>query len=59
MTYYINHYNKLIPEVTNNSLTSSSILPNNWYNYTREDVDINTKRNAVKSGLEKYVHWER
>lgn len=59
ITYYIDHQDKLIQDFSPGSLTSFSIIPENWFGYTREDVDINTRRNAVKSGLEKYVHWEK
>ena len=59
ITYYIEHENRLIPDFSAKTLTSFSIVPDNWYGYTREDVDINTKRNAVKSGLEKYVNWQK
>ena len=58
MTYYIEHQDKLISDYTADSLTSFSILPSNWYDYKREDMDINTRRSAVKSGIEKYVRWE-
>ncbi len=58
VTYYIEHQDKLIQDFSPTSLTSFNIIPDNWYNYAREDVDVNTRRNAVKSGLEKYVHWE-
>lgn len=57
--YYIEHYNRFVPHFSFNSLSSFSIIPDNWYNYMREDVDIATRRNAIKNGLEKYVHWER
>ena len=59
MTYYIEHQDKLISDYSSQSLTSFSIVPNNWYDYKREDMDINTRRNAVRSGIEKYVHWEQ
>lgn len=58
MDYFISHYNRLLPRYSFDSLTSPSIVPQNWYGYNREDVDINTKRNAVKSGLEKWIAWE-
>ena len=58
VTYYIEHQDKLIQDFSPTSLASFNIIPDNWYNYAREDVDVNTRRNAVKSGLEKYVHWE-
>ena len=59
ISYYIQHENKLIPDYSSDSLISFSILPNNWYGYNREDMDITTRRNAIKSGLEKYLHWEQ
>ena len=54
--YYINHFNKLIPET---KIDDPEIIPATWYRYLRQDVDGNTKRNAVKTGLEKWVAWER
>ena len=54
--YYISHHNKLIEigEVEN-----PNIIPQNWYRYTRQDVDMNTKKAAVKTGLDAWVNWER
>lgn len=57
--YYINHYNKLIPKHSFDSLTSPNLIPDNWYDYKREDMDMNTKRSAVKNGLEKWIEWEK
>ena len=54
--YYINHYSKLVPE---KRIEDPNIIPDSWYKYSRQDVDINTKRNAVKEGIEKWVAWER
>lgn len=54
--YYINHYSKLIAEPSFNNV---SAIPENWYSHIREDVDTNTKRSAVQSGIEKWVIWER
>lgn len=59
VTYFVQHYNKLIPTFTLNSFVSPSIIPNNWYEFRRGDMDLSTRRNAVKTGLEKYVQWER
>ena len=58
ITYYIDHEDKIFSNFSFNSLNSFSIVPENWSNYLREDVDINTRRSAIKTGLEKYVHWE-
>lgn len=58
ISFYIQHQNRLIPNYSEGSLTSFSIIPNNWFEYTRGDMDINTRRNAVKNGVEKYLRWE-
>lgn len=54
--YFINHHDKLIP---NTSFDDSQAIPDSWYNHVRQDVDANTKRNAIKTGLTKWVTWER
>lgn len=59
ITYYIDHQDKLVQDFSPSSLSSFNIVPDNWYGYTRDDVDTNTRRNAVKSGLEKYIRWEK
>ena len=53
--YYINHYNKLIPEI---SFKNPSIIPESWYKYTRQDVNITTRKNALQIGFEKWINWE-
>ena len=53
--YYMAHYNKLIPD---SRIDTPDVIPGSWYNYSRQDVDANTKKNAVKSGLTKWVDWE-
>ena len=54
--FYINKYNKLIPE---SEIDSSSVIPSAWLRYTRQNVDTSTKRNAVESGVNAWVDWER
>ena len=53
--YYTEHNNKLIEGI---KADSSDIIPSSWYKYHRQDVDANTKRNAVKNGLKTWVEWE-
>ena len=48
--YYLRHHNKLIKT---KSVDDPKVIPNSWYAYERKDVDATTKRNAVKTGLEK------
>ncbi len=54
--YYTCYYNKLIPEVP---VENPKEIPFSWFKYSRMDVDINTKRNAVKVGLENWMTWEK
>lgn len=53
--YYIDHYNKLIPDV---KFENEEYIPASWYQYNRQDVDVNTKKNAVKMAFEKWEKWE-
>lgn len=53
--YYIDHYNKLIPDTT---FENEEYIPSSWYQYSRQDVDTNTKRNAVKEAFDKWEVWE-
>ena len=54
--YFLNHQNRLIEE---DVFTNPDAIPSSWYRYTRQDVDANTKRNAVRTGIEKWVAWEQ
>lgn len=54
--YYAAHYFKLIQT---ENLNTPEIIPANWYKYTTQDVDANTKKNAVKDLMTKWVAWER
>ena len=53
--YFINHFNRLIEETP---IENPDVIPSSWYRYTRQEVDANTKRSAVKTGIEKWVAWE-
>ena len=53
--YYLDHYNKLIPET---KIDSPEVIPATWYKYERMDVDANTKRAAVKDMMKIWVEWE-
>lgn len=54
--YYISHYNRLIPD---ERVDPVDVIPADWYAHVKQDVDINTKRTAVKNGFEKWVEWEK
>lgn len=43
----------------NGNYNYTNVIPQNWYKYTRYDVDASTKRNAVKEGFQKWVNYEK
>ena len=53
--YYITTYNKLLPETR---FSSPDVIPQAWVKYTRQEVDLKTKQNAVQKGLEIWLSWE-
>ena len=54
--YFINHYGKLIAE---RQIDNPDVIPSSWYRYSRNEVDANTKRTAVRNGIDKWVDWEK
>lgn len=54
--YYLKHYNKIIKEL---SVSNPHIIPENWYQYTRDAVSTETKMDSIKKGFEKWVQWEK
>lgn len=54
--YYVNCYNKLIPMA---ETSNPDVIPENWYEYSRQDVDPSTLKSAVKNGVSKWVEWEK
>lgn len=54
--YFMNHYQMFIPY---EDMDDPQAIPMNWYKYTRQEVDPGTKRSSVKSGIEKWVKWEK
>ena len=54
--FYIEHYNKLLMD---GKVDSGSIIPTNWNNVSRFDVDISVRKNAVKAGITEWLSWER
>lgn len=55
-TYYIEHYNQLI---TLDWIENPDVVPSYWYGHTRQEVDTNTKKESVKSGIANWVAWEQ
>ena len=54
--YYIGHYDKLPLDL---AVGNPKIIPENWYKYMRKDVDNATRKNAIATGIEKWVNWEK
>lgn len=43
----------------NNNYNYNQVIPQNWYKYTRYDVDTSTKRNAVRDGFKRWIDYEK
>ena len=43
----------------NGNYNYANVIPQNWYKYTRYDVDASTKRNAVRDGFKKWIEYEK
>lgn len=54
--YYMKHYNKFI---TDEHPANPKIIPEDWYKYSRTDVDAATRKSGIQAGFEKWVSWEK
>ena len=53
--FILSHYNKIIQE---EKVENLEVIPSNWYKHLSEDVDTNTKREAVRDLFKKWINWE-
>ena len=53
--YFLTHYQKLIPE---QQIPNPHIIPDSWYNYTRQDVDENVRKAAIQTSFDRWEQWE-
>lgn len=53
--YVLSHCNKLIKV---NIVPAEDIINSSFYKYTRQEIDINTKRTTVRDIIKKWVTWE-
>ena len=53
--FYMKKYRKFLTE---DKPTEPQVIPATWRQYAIEQVDINTKRNGIKTGIESWVKWE-
>ena len=56
INYYTSRYHKLLDI---GQVGPAKIIPETWYKYTSYNVDVNTKRQAIKDLLSKWVNWEK
>lgn len=54
--YALNHCNKLIQ---NTNIDIVNEIPTNWNNYTRFDVDNETRKNYIKKIYDDWFKWEK
>lgn len=52
---YMTRHNKLIHETR---VEPPRAIPESWERYSRPDVDIRSKRQAVRDGIEAWLTWE-
>ena len=54
--YFINHHNMLLEEP---HVTPEKVIPTDWIGHTRNDVNIQTRRQYVEKSVEDYCEWEK
>ena len=54
--YYLSRFHEFIPV---EPMNRPNVIPESWYKATMKDVDKGTKQSGVKSGIEKWVEWEK
>jgi hypothetical protein len=54
--FYIENYDKLLMDA---KVDAGSVIPTSWVGVSRFDVDANTKKSAVKSGVTEWQKWEK
>ena len=54
--YYMMHYFKLLKI---DDIPKPTIIPETWYKYSAQAVDIATKRKSIKELMTKWIQWEK
>ena len=54
-TFYLENYNRFIKD---SRIDNPQVIPENWYMYTRNQVDPDTRKTAIQKGFEYWVKWE-
>lgn len=53
--YYMNHHGMLLDC---GELDPITVIPDDWYKYTRDDVSATTRQQAVQRAMQQYRQWE-
>ena len=54
--YYLKHYNKLLVDMPFNN---PNVIPNDWFQYSRQQVNDTIRINALQAGIDKWINWEK
>ena len=54
--YYIKHYNKIPIE---KAFSNPNVIPNDWYSYTRQNVNDSVRKASIEAGFKKWIDWEK
>ena len=54
--FYLGHYYKMIKI---EPIADPQIVPQNWYKYSKMDVDAGTKKNGIRELIKKWIEWEK
>lgn len=54
--YYLKHFNKIIAEA---GFTAPKVIPEGWGKYTRDDVNISTRKSGIATGFDRWITWEK
>lgn len=54
--YYLKHYDKILPDMP---FKNPKIVPEDWLQYTREQVNEQVRKSATQTGFERWVNWEK
>lgn len=54
-----NNGNSNTPSNNSTYTQYANVIPQGWYQHTRYDVDVSTKRNAVRDGFKRWIDYEK
>lgn len=54
--HFMSVHNRLVPDKSVGR--NKEIIPESWYRYSRDEVDVATKKTGIKNGMNAWVNWE-